>query len=59
MAQQVSPTDLTGLFNIQTNYLAGLVQQSNSDTADPTALNSKVLKLQGELTNLYTRINKR
>ena len=55
MAQQVSPTDLTGLFNIQTNYLAGLVQQSNSDTADPTALNSKVLKLQGELTNLYTK----
>ena len=45
-------TDLTGLFNIQKDYLAGIAQNSS----DPD-LNSKVTSLQANLDKLYTDFN--
>ena len=45
-------TDLTGLFNIQKDYLAGLAQNSS----DPD-LNSKVTSLQSNLDTLYKDFN--
>ena len=57
VSQTVSPTDLTGLFDIQRNYLAGLASESNLNTADPSDLNGKVSRLQGALTNLYNNFS--
>ena len=45
-------TDLTGLFNIQKDYLAGIAQNSS----DPD-LNSKVTSLQSNLDTLYKDFN--
>ena len=47
-------TDLTGLFNIQKDYLAGLAQSAGTDTE----LTSKVTSLQSNLDTLYKDFDK-
>ena len=47
-------TDLTGLFNIQKDYLAGLAQSAGTDTE----LTGKVTSLQSNLDTLYTDFDK-
>lgn len=46
-------TDLTGLFNIQKDYLAGLAQSAGTDTE----LTGKVTSLQSNLDTLYKDFN--
>lgn len=53
MSTQASPTDLTGLFKIQKDYLLRLVQDSN-DGNEVGDLNKKLTTIQDQLDKLYT-----